>query len=79
MIYTPIRAQHGNIVTVYHGKVKPKIEEMPVNVLCIMYYVIIIITTEDLTLLWLGCSPSGIILHTLCQYVSHNSNFYCTH
>lgn len=34
MIYSPIRAQHGNIVTVYHGKVKPKIEEMPVNVLC---------------------------------------------
>lgn len=34
MIYTPIRAQHGNIVTVYHAKVKPKIKEIPVNVLC---------------------------------------------
>lgn len=36
MIYSPIRAQHGNIVTVYHGKVKSKIVEIPVNVLNVL-------------------------------------------
>ena len=34
MIYSPIRAQHGNIVTVYHGKVKSKIMKKHVNILC---------------------------------------------